>query len=390
MIRTKFTVIVLNFNSLSLLQNCLEALQRAVDVYAEQVDVESEIVVVDNASAESPRAFLQQAFPTVQLIENPSNRGFGAGNNVAIQQGDATFVVLINPDVVVAPDFFAHLLTPFADPTVGIVGSKLHYPAGNIIQHAGGYLISPRALPSHFGIGELDSGQHDRAREVEYVIGAAIALRRAMLDEIGLFDEEFFLLFEEVDLCFRAHAAGWKVWYEPSAVATHIESAIIGKRSFFYYQQFHKSRMRFVTKHFSEDEILALVSAEIPHLAKLSHLERLALQLAYQHILATSDAEFITDQMHRLLAAAVQPADAPILPSAEITPLPFHSKWPLMARLRDLWSRVAVRPLAQAQFAQQSAFNRAVTLKIVENDRLIEAQRGEIARLSAEISRNKN
>ncbi len=380
----KVTVIVLNYNGLLLLGNCLTQLHRSLKRYS--VSTSTEIIVVDNASTQSPRPFLKEKFPTVRLIENHSNVGFGAGNNVGIRQSDSEIVVLVNPDVVVDEVFLSNLLAPFSDPSIGIVGCKLHYPDGEIIQHAGGYLVPPRALPNHFGVGEIDRGQYDTPREVEYVIGAAIGLRRAMLDEIGLFDEAFFLFFEEVDLCFRARAAGWKVWYEPMAVATHIESATVGKHSFFYYQQFHKARLQFVLKHFSADQLPPLVAAEIPHLAKVSNLERLALQLAYQHALAIADSEFLRLQMRQLLAAALQPAGVPALKLTDITPRPFRSKWSLIARFRDLWSRVAVRPYAQAHFVQQVEFNRLIAAQIVENDRLIEEQRMRIGQLSAEIT----
>lgn len=379
----KSSIIVLNYNGQSLLYDCLAALQTSVGS-----SPQAEIIIVDNASAESPHSFLQHNFPTVKLIENPSNIGFGAGNNVAIRQSDGDFIVLVNPDVIVSPNFIANLLAPFSDPAIGVVGSKLHYPDGNIIQHAGGYLISPRALPMHFGVGEVDHGQYETAREVEYVIGAAIAFRRSMLDEIGLFDEGFFLFFEEVDLCFRARAAGWKVRYEPSAVATHIESATVGKRSFFYYQQLHKGRLRFVTKHFSDQELENLVAAEIPHLAETFNLERLALQLAYQHILATTQSNFVARQMQRLLDIAMQYSDVPALNSAEITPRPFQSKWPLIARIRHWWNRIAAQSYADTHFSQQIAFNRAVVEKIWENDRRIEEQRRRIGLISAEISKH--
>lgn len=377
------SVLVLTYNASTLLPNCLTALQQVVDE-------ETEIIVVDNASAESPRKLLNQNFPKIHLIENPSNVGYGGGNNVGIRQCTDEFVVLVNPDVVVSADFLPNLLAPFAEPTIGIVGAKLHYPHGNAIQHAGGYLTAPRALPNHFGIGEKDDGQYDTPREVEYVIGAAIALRRAMLDEIGLFDEDYFLFFEEVDLCYRARAAGWKVWYEPAAVATHIESATVGKHSFFYYQQFHKSRLQFVAKHYSEEQFSVLVTAETLELANVSNLERLAMQLAYQHLLAKTKSEFLRAGLTQLHKVALQPAELPQLPSAEISPHTFRAKWSLLARLRDLWSRVAVRPYAEAHFAQQSEFNRIVAEKIVQNDRQIEQQRAEMGRISAEITQMQN
>ena len=171
---------------------------------------------------------------------------------------------------------------PEPDPDVAIAGCKLWYPDGETLQHGGGYITHPQAMPGHYGIGEADAGQHDAARYVDYVIGAAVAVRRTALEQIGLFDEGFFLYYEDADLCARARAAGYRVVYEPRATAVHVESAVAVRGSFSYYQRFHTGRWRYLLKHFSADALLnETVPAEAAWLERIGDDERRAVSLAY-------------------------------------------------------------------------------------------------------------
>ena len=159
------TVIVLNWNGRSYLPSCLHAL-------ADQDYPTFQTVLVDNASTDDSVAFVQTHFPQTTIIQNKTNLGFAAGNNVALRQLQTDMAVLLNPDVVLAPDALRQMaLVMQQDPQIGIVGCKLHYPGGRLIQHAGGYLTPPQAMPGHFGILEEDKGQYDAQRDVEYVIG---------------------------------------------------------------------------------------------------------------------------------------------------------------------------------------------------------------------------
>lgn len=147
--------------------------------------------------------------------------------------------MLLNPDVGLAPGTLAALAEALAaDPRIGIAGAKLWYPDGETIQHAGGFITHPQALPGHYGIGAVDAGDYNTPRNVDYVIGAATALRRSMLDGIGLLDEGYFLYFEDADLCARARRAGYRVVYWPAATGVHVESATAAKGSFAYLHRF--------------------------------------------------------------------------------------------------------------------------------------------------------
>lgn len=270
-------LILLNWNGQDYLDDCLTHLLA-------QDYPHFRITLVDNGSTDGSVAFVRGRFPDVAIVENDANLGFAAGNNLVLQALTADLAVLLNPDVMVAPDWLARLVARFhAEPDVMVAGCKLWYPDGRTIQHAGGYLTPPQAMPGHFGIGETDAGQWDEPRDCDYVIGAALAIRSSALTQIGLLDEGYFLYYEDADLCARVRRAGGRVVYEPSSTAIHIESATAVKGSFTYLRRFHTGRWRYLLKHEMGDTLVgATLAAEQAWLARVDLDERLALALAYR------------------------------------------------------------------------------------------------------------
>ena len=185
----KAAVIVLSWNGIRDLPACLSA------VLAQQ-GAEAQLLVVDNGSTDGSAALVREHYPDVRLVENGRNLGFSAGMNVGMRllresPDPPEVVILLNQDTIVAPDWLGSILAPLQqNQQVGAVGCKIYYPDGRTIQHAGGWLEPGRAVSRHYGYGEVDVGQHDQPRAVEYVTGAAIALRIRALDEVGL-DEGF-------------------------------------------------------------------------------------------------------------------------------------------------------------------------------------------------------
>ncbi len=208
------TIIVLNWNGRSYLDACLTALSK--------LDYPNyNIVLVDNASTDDSLSLVTQQFPQVQIVQNRRNLGYAGGNNGALRDLASEFAVLVNPDIVVSNDWLAELITPLiADQSIAIAGCKLYYPGGELLQHAGGSIRHPRAMPQHRGARETDKNQFDSLCDVDYVTGAAMAIRDTALRKIGLFDEGYFMYFEEVDYCTRAKAAGFRVVYVPKATAS--------------------------------------------------------------------------------------------------------------------------------------------------------------------------
>lgn len=270
------TILILTWNALPFLPTCLETL------FAQDYP-HFTVMVLDNDSTDGTPDWVRTHYPAVQVVENGCNLGFAAGNNVGLRQIDTPFVVLVNPDVELAPDWLAQLLAPMIqDATIGVAGCKVYEPDGRTLQHAGGYITFPQALPGHHGLGEVDAAQFDAARDVEYVIGAAFAIRREVIDAVGLLDDGYFLYFEDTDYCRRTWQAGFRVLYTPGAQLIHQESATTGKGSAFYFGHMHAGRWRYLLKHYAPRDLLEqTMPAELAWLASRGHAERLGLQFAY-------------------------------------------------------------------------------------------------------------
>lgn len=378
-------VLVLNWNGRAYLDACLSALDR-------QRFPVRRVVLIDNGSTDGSLDYARERYPHVTLLNNGRNLGFAAGNNAALRDNDADIVALVNPDVVPSADWLEKLVAALsADTRIAVAGSKLWYPDGITLQHAGGVITRPQAMPGHHGIGEADAGQHDTVRDTDYVIGGAIAIRREALQRVGLLDEGFFLYFEDVDYCFRARRAGFRVVYVPEAAAVHVESATAVKGSFSYLQRFHSGRWRFLLKHFDAGEIATqTLAAEAEWLDRVSQEERLAAGLAYTLTLSawpsilasrTSDgaaalpaehAEAIRRGLRDLERRAWTVFDlppsatdpGPLNSAAEVSGRPFQSDvpviGPLIATARAAWNAVAGRETVDRLWEQQNAFNREV------------------------------
>jgi GT2 family glycosyltransferase len=287
----KATVIVLSWNGAADLSACLDALLA-------QEGAAADLLVVDNGSTDDTVALVRGRYQTARLVENGRNLGFSAGMNVGIRLLRETseppdVVVLLNQDTIVAPDWLANILAPFEqDERVGAVGCKIYYPDGRTLQHAGAWLEPGRAIPRHYGYGELDEGQYDQPRDLEWVTGAALALRRSALDDVGLFDEGYSPAYiEDIDLCWRLRRAGYRVHYAPTATLRHGESRSTTDRVRLLALA-NRNRLRFVLKTFPTAKIWdEFFVAERARLALLTHgIESRFLLRAYlEGILQTNE-----------------------------------------------------------------------------------------------------
>ena len=211
-------IVVLNWKKLDDTLACLESLR--------QLDYPAfEVVVVDNGSADGSPALIRDRFGGVTLIENSRNLGFAAGNNVGIRhllRRGVEYVLLLNNDTIVTSELLRVLVEyAEADPEIGILGPKIYYHReANIIWSAGGTL-SPTGEPRHLRVGETDNGSPESVRDVDYVTGCAILIKRHVVEQIGLLDERFFIYFEEAEWCARARRAGFRVVYVPQARMWH-------------------------------------------------------------------------------------------------------------------------------------------------------------------------
>lgn len=244
------SVVVVNWNRKELLRRCLESL-------AQQREICFEVVVVDNGSTDGSVEMLAGEFSRrpdlpLRLITNRANLGFCAANNQGFQAaGPAEFIALLNNDAEAEPGWLAALLSAFSGRSdVGMAASKiLVYEDPSRIDKVG-HLIYPDGQNRGRGSGEYDHGQYDRQEEVLWPDGCAAMYRRAMLDTIGGFDEDFFAYADDADLGLRGRIAGWRCLYVPAAVVRHHRGATLGKFSSRRLELIERNRVLLAAKLF--------------------------------------------------------------------------------------------------------------------------------------------
>ncbi len=245
------SIVVVSYNTAEHIEGCLRSLL--------ELDYpRSEIIVVDNGSSDGSVELVRNRFPDVELVELGENKGFAGAVSVGMFMSKGDILATVNPDVQLDPRWMSAVAEAFeAFPDAGVVGSKILYPDRKTLQHAGGVVHYPLATTDHIGRGEVDAGQYDHSRVVSFVTGAALAMRRDVGHSLNFFDESYYpVFFEDVDLCWRAKREGWRVVYQPGAVAYHNESVTYDRRSSRYYSYFHANRLRFVVKHYTPEQVM--------------------------------------------------------------------------------------------------------------------------------------
>lgn len=222
----KASVIIVNYNGEHLLPDCLESLRC-------QTFRDFDLIVVDNGSTDRSVTLVERDYPECQLLALDQNTGFARGNNLGIKASRGEYVVLINNDAAAAEGFLQALVSRAEeDSAIGMVAPKiLNFYDRTLIDSVGGLLISPDGIAQGRGRGERDGGQYDGLVEVLMPSACAALYRRRMLDEIGLFPEDFVSYCEDTDLGLRARWAGWRAVSTPDAVVYHKYSATEGEYS---------------------------------------------------------------------------------------------------------------------------------------------------------------
>jgi GT2 family glycosyltransferase len=197
----------------------------------EQTRGDLRVIVVDNGSSDGTAAHLRERYPEAELVELGRNAGFAAAVNRGVEaSGDAEFVAVVNNDLELDPRFIDEMVAALRDhPEAASAGAKmLFYDRRDVIDGTGDF-TSWYAISAPRGRGETDRGQYDTPEPVFSACGGAALYRRAALDSVGGFDEDFFAYAEDVDWGFRAQLAGWSCRYVPSAVAYHMGGATSGR-----------------------------------------------------------------------------------------------------------------------------------------------------------------
>jgi GT2 family glycosyltransferase len=238
------TVVVVNWNRRDLLRACLRSL------YAQKMAEAVEIIVVDNGSTDGSAATVRSEFPQAQIIENKHNLGFCEANNQGIRAARGAYVALLNNDAEADTGWLAALASGMEEARVGMVASKIvvHEHPERIDKV--GHLIYPDGQNRGRGAGELDQGQYDQREEVLWPDGCAAMYRKAMLEEIGGFEEEFFAYADDAELGLRARIAGWDCLYVPAARVRHHRGQTLGVASVRRLALIERNRILMVAKLF--------------------------------------------------------------------------------------------------------------------------------------------
>ena len=257
----KLSVVIVSYNVRSYLEQCLQSVQKALE------GIEGEVFVVDNHSDDDSVVTVREKFPWVTLIENQENLGFAKANNQAIRQSQAEYVLLLNPDTVVAEDTL-HGVLAFMDehPKAGGAGVMMCYEDGSRAPE------SRRALPTpwvaalkmlgftkRYYMGHLP---WDQSCRIEVVSGAFCLLRHEALNAVGLLDEDFFMYGEDIDLSYRLLKGEWENWYLPYSII-HYKGRSTQKSDYRYVHVFYQAMLIFFQKHYSHLSLVYTVPVKM-------------------------------------------------------------------------------------------------------------------------------
>lgn len=249
--RDDVAAVIVSYNVRDLLVRCIASLR---------ADGVGHIVVVDNDSSDGSAEAARRADPEVEVIALDRNVGFGSGANAGVVRTTAPYVVILNPDLEVEPGATKTLLDALEqDPTVGIAAPLIVTPDGRLypsarrfpdMVDAAGHAFLHfvwRSNPFSRRYRMLD-WDHTDAADVDWVAGTHFVVRRTAWDEVGGFDEGFFMYLEDVDLCWRLKARGWRVRYEPAARVVHAIGRSTDQTPYRMIAEHHRSLLRYAAK----------------------------------------------------------------------------------------------------------------------------------------------
>lgn len=226
-------IIILTFNNEAEIEPCLNS------VFKQNHDGHFEVLVVDNSSSDDTVTIVETKYDKVKLIKNSRNNGYAGGNNLGLKQAwekDFDYSVLLNPDTEVEENWLKNLVKVAEAEDVGIVQSQ-------VLFYSEKYLVNSIGNPLHF-LGFSWSGGYKtvtnsqlKVKEIALASGSSMLIKRAVLEKVGLFDERLFMYHEDVDLCWRARLAGWKIMLAPASKVYHKYSFSFGSKKFFYVER---------------------------------------------------------------------------------------------------------------------------------------------------------
>ncbi|MHA2096966.1 MAG: glycosyltransferase family 2 protein [Candidatus Hodarchaeales archaeon] len=267
------SIIIVNWNTKKLLVECLDS------IYASPPNSEYDIWVVDNSSTDGSPDMMRNRYPEVNLIDNNENIGFAKANNQAFQKCQGEYILLLNPDTVIKTDAIEKLVHFLNQtPDAGMVGARLvnpdktlqvsAFPVPTLSKEFWRLFHLDHFVP--FANYPMEKWDLDSVREVDTLLGACILIRREALGKFGLFDEEYFIYSEEVDLCTRLKKGGWHLYWLPSAVVVHYGAQSTQQVAEEMFLRLYAGKILYFRKHHSN--LVVFVYKLILFLATISRL----------------------------------------------------------------------------------------------------------------------
>ncbi|MHA1362064.1 MAG: glycosyltransferase family 2 protein [Candidatus Freyarchaeota archaeon] len=246
------SVVILNWNGGDYLRRCVKSVIETN--YPRNL---LEVIVVDNGSTDGSARLAKKMYPQIKLIENGSNLGFCVGNNIGIKYASGSLIILLNNDTIVDKNWIREIVKSARDPKVGIVGCRIYFPGTRIIQTLG-FRMKFLGYWENIGAGQVDDGQFDDIEGVDWVSGAALSIKSEVIEKIGFLDPEFYAYCEDMDLCYRARKAGYKVVIS-NAIVYHYGSVSFDRLPLKKAYLNNRGSLYFIMKHYSPKTLLRYV-----------------------------------------------------------------------------------------------------------------------------------
>lgn len=224
----ELSIILVSYNSLTDLQRCLPT------IYNQSATIPFNVIIVDNHGQDGVAEWIALAHPSILFIKNPANSGYAGGNNLGLTQAKGQWVLFLNPDTELAPDFLDRLMTTARQYPTALITPKLLNPDGTI--NACGNEMHYTGLTTCRGLNQPSSA-FETLQPVPLLSGAALLAPQVVLQTIGMFDETYFMYFEDTNLSMRAKLAGFELLCEPAAVLTHYYKLGMSPMKFYYLER---------------------------------------------------------------------------------------------------------------------------------------------------------
>ena len=247
------SIIIVSWNTRKLLEDCISS------ILANPPTLPLDIWVVDNASSDTSPMMVREHFPEVHLMANHENVGFGRANNQAIQRCTGTYVLLLNPDTLITTGALQTLIDFLeTQPQAGAAGAKILNPDSSLQISSHPRPTLSREIWRMFHLDALwpysayplTKWQVGQPQEVDVLMGACLLIRREVLDQVGVLDEDYFMYSEEVDLCYRIQRAGWRLYWVPEAEVVHFGGQSSQQAATEMFLNLYRSKIIYFRKHY--------------------------------------------------------------------------------------------------------------------------------------------